>query len=96
MDWNNTMARSGIGDNDGDGVRYANHLSIEFSLSEVALSFGQRSNAFSAPVIHTRIVSNPVDLVTIGHEIQATILRYERRYGRLPDPSGPGPGATRQ
>jgi hypothetical protein len=90
------MAGSGIRDEEGERGRYANHLSIDFSLSEVALSFGQRSNASSVPVIHSRIVSNPVDLVTFGHEIQATILRYERLYGRIPDATGPGPGATRK
>jgi hypothetical protein len=82
------MAGSGIGDERRKRGRYANYLSIELSLSEVALSFGQRSNASSAPVIHSRVVSNPVDLVTFGHEIQATIDRYERLYGRIPDTAG--------
>jgi len=95
------MPEPGDGHRQGDGGRaaagsYANHLTIEFSLSEVALRFGQRSDAAAAPVIHTRIVSSPVDLVTFGHEIQDTILRYERLYGRIPDGAGPGPGATRQ
>ncbi len=77
-------------------AQYANHLSIEFSMSEVALRFGQRADPSSPPVINSNIVSSPVDLISFGHEIQATILRYERLYGRIPDPSGPGPDATRQ
>ncbi|GEM_PF-6334839 len=74
--------------------RYANHLAIELSLSEVEFQFGQRSGPYAAPLIHTLVVSSPVHLVTFGRAIQATIARYETRFGRIPDGSDPSPGGS--
>ncbi len=65
--------------------RYANHLSVHFSLSEVELRFGQRSGADMGPLVHNLVVTSPVHLVTFGRAIQASIARYETRFGRLPD-----------
>ncbi len=92
---------TGSTEDSGDDVRlpaarYANHVSVEFALSEVALRFGQSADPSSAPVVQSHIVCSPVDLVTFGHEIQAAISRYERLYGHIPDATGPRPDATRQ
>ena len=73
--------------------RYANHLAVECSLSEVEFQFGQRSGPYAAPLIHSVVVSSPVHLVTFGRAIQATIARYETRFGRIPDGSDPASGA---
>ncbi len=72
--------------------RYANHLAVECSLSEVEFQFGQRSGPYAAPLIHSVVVSSPVHLVTFGRAIQATIARYETRFGRIPDGSDPSSG----
>lgn len=65
--------------------RYANHLSVHFSLSEVELRFGQCVNADTSPAVHSLVVSSPTHLVTFGRAIQASIAHYETRFGRLPD-----------
>jgi hypothetical protein len=76
--------------------RYTNHLVIDFVLSEVELSFGQRSDSGSAPDIHTRLVTTPVHLLIFGRTIQAMIARYQDRFGRIPDGSDPTGGDRRQ
>jgi hypothetical protein len=68
--------------------RYANDLSIEFSLSACELRFGQLAATGAAPAVHSRIVTSPVHLVTFGRVIQATIARYEARFGAIPDGGG--------
>ncbi|MGE0221998.1 MAG: hypothetical protein AB7F35_05120 [Acetobacteraceae bacterium] len=88
------------GSDDGTGAgrptrRYANHLAIDVTLSSVELRFGQRAAA-GEPEIHSRLVASPIDLVAFGHAIQASIARYERQFGPIPDGSEPGPGETRQ
>jgi len=65
--------------------RYANHLSVHCSLSEVELRFGQRAGSDTGPLVHSLVVSSPVHLVTFGRAIQASIARYETQFGRLPD-----------
>jgi hypothetical protein len=68
--------------------RYANDLSIEFSLSSCELRFGQHAASGGAPVVHSCIVTSPVHLVTFNRVIQATIDRYEARFGAIPDGGG--------
>jgi hypothetical protein len=80
------------GDRDADDAaglsrHYANHLGVEFSLSEVSLRFGQQHGPDAEPAIHTLIVSSPVHLAAFGRVIQASIARYETRFGRIPDSS---------
>lgn len=72
--------------------RYANHLAVDFSLSEVEFQFGQRGGPHIAPLIHSVVISSPVHLVTFGRAIQATIARYETRFGRIPDGADPASG----
>jgi hypothetical protein len=64
--------------------RYANHLAIKFSLSEVELHFGAGSPQWSEPRIHTLLVSSPVHLRTFGQAIQETIAQYESQFGLIP------------
>ena len=75
---------------------YANHLAIEFSLSEVELRFGQHAADRPEPSIHSVVVSSPVHIVAFCQAIQATIDRYESRFGRIPDQTDPGTSETRQ
>jgi len=65
--------------------RYANHLSVHVSLSEVELRFGEDAGSDGRPMIHSLVVSSPLHLVTFGRAIQAGIDGYETRFGRLPD-----------
>ena len=76
--------------------RYANHLAIAFSLSEVELRFGQRAADEPEPRIHGVVVSSPVHIVAFCQAIQATIDRYESRFGRIPDSTDPDISETRQ
>lgn len=65
--------------------RYANHLSVHVSLSEVELRFGDHASSGDTPQIHSLVVSSPLHLVTFGRAIQAGIDGYETQFGRLPD-----------
>jgi hypothetical protein len=84
---------SGSGDEgDAEGEmpvpRYANDLAVEFTLSTCELRFGQLSASGGAPVVHSRITTSPVHLATFGRVIQASIARYEARFGQIPDGGG--------
>jgi hypothetical protein len=80
------------GDGEGEGElparRYANDLAVEVSLSTCELRFGQRHGDGAAPQVHSRIVASPVHLATFGRVIQASIARYEARFGAIPDGGG--------
>jgi hypothetical protein len=82
---------AGNSDNENDSLvrRYANDLAIEVSLSTCELRFGQRAECGVEPVVGCRIVASPVHLATFGRVIQASIARYEARFGAIPD-SGAG------
>ena len=83
-------------DADDPPPHFANHLAIDFSLSEVELRFGQHAGLKQPIAVQSLIVSSPADLVLFGHAIRTTIALYESRFGRIPDASEPGPGDTRQ
>ena len=68
--------------------RYANDLAVEVTLSTCELRFGQRQGDGAPPQVHSRIVASPVHLVTFGRVIQASIARYEARFGSIPDGGG--------
>ena len=68
--------------------RYANDLAVEFSLSTCELRFGQCSPGGAGAAVHSWIVTSPVHLVTFGRVIQASIARYEARFGAIPDGGG--------
>jgi hypothetical protein len=76
--------------------RYANHLAVDFSLSEFALRFGQHAADKSEPVIHSVVVSSPVHIVAFCQEIRATIHRYESRFGPIPGSFNVDGSETRQ
>lgn len=69
------------------GLCYANELAVEFSLSRCELRFAQRGDD-GAVAQQGGIVTSPVHLVTFGRVIQATIARYEARFGAIPDGGG--------
>lgn len=81
---------AGNGDaEDAVAVRcYANDLAVEVSLSTCELRFGQRPGSGAEPVVQCRIVASPVHLATFGRVIQASIARYEARFGTIPDGGG--------
>lgn len=68
--------------------RYANDLAVEFSLSSCELRFGQLSAGGTEAAVHSWIVTSPVHLVTFGRVIQASIARYEARFGAITDGGG--------
>lgn len=80
----------GGGESDGTAPlrRYANDLAVEVSLSTCELRFGQRPGDAQGPFVHSCIVTSPVHLVTFGRVIQASIARYEARFGAIPDGGG--------
>ena len=84
-----TVGTSRSGDNGANWAgppprRYANHLAVEFSLSEFALQFGQHDPGQAEPVIHSIVVSSPVHVAMFCQEIRESILRYESRFGPIP------------
>jgi len=82
------MDSGGAGNGDpADGApvrRYANDLAIDFTLSTCELRFGQRRADGEEPSVHSCIVTSPVHLAFFGRVIQATIDRYEARFGEMP------------
>jgi len=72
---------------------YANHLGINFVLSEIELCFGQRFGAGDMVSPQAWLVTSPVHLVSFGALIQSAIARYEKRFGHIPDA---GLGIARQ
>jgi Protein of unknown function (DUF3467) len=63
---------------------YVNHISLNFTLSEVRIDFGQLFADSNAVRSQCRLVTSPVHLRRIGQEISATITRYETRFGTIP------------
>ena len=64
---------------------YANHLGIEFVLSEMELRFGQRFGAGDLVAPQSWLVTSPVHIVGFAATIQAAVARYESRFGAIPD-----------
>jgi hypothetical protein len=81
---------AGTGDAENSPLmqRYANDLTVEVSLSTCELRFGQRAGSGVEPVVGCRIVASPVHLATFGRVIQASVARYEARFGAIPDSGG--------
>jgi Protein of unknown function (DUF3467) len=71
--------------------RYANHVALEFSLSEVQLRFGQVFGP-GGFAVHSWLVTSPVHLVSFSRAIALTIADYESRFGRIPDGADADPG----
>jgi hypothetical protein len=92
-------SRGRVSDANGGGSpprRYANHLAVDFSLSEFALSFGQQVADQAEPVIHSVVISSPVHMAVFCQEIRASLLRYESRFGPIPGSLGANGNQTRQ
>jgi hypothetical protein len=81
---------AGKSDTENDSLlpRYANDLAVEVSLSTCELRFAQRAGSGAEPVVGCRIITSPVHLATFGRVIQASIARYEARFGTIPDGGG--------
>jgi len=73
---------------------YANHIEINFSLSDVEFCFAQNRGRDMPIVSHSWIRTSPVHLASFGHAISQAIAGYESRYGRIP--GNPDDGAPRR
>lgn len=67
---------------------YANHLEINFSLSDVVLCFAQNFGPDAPIVPHCWVRTSPVHLASFGQAISRAVAGYEGQYGRIPgDPN---------
>lgn len=64
--------------------RYVNQIDLSFSLSEVRIDFGQEFAELEQSLPQCRLITSPVHLRRIGHQISQTIDRYESRFGVIP------------
>ncbi len=62
-------------------ARYANYFQVGHNAFEFVIEFGQLYSEDTAPLLHTRVVTNPIyvkDLLTI---LQDALSQHERQYG---------------
>ena len=72
------------GGTDSAARHYVNHVDLSFTLSEVRIDFGQEFAESDVVRSQCRLVTSPVHLRRMGHEISATITNYESRFGIIP------------
>ncbi len=71
---------------------YTNSFSIETSLSEVCLSFGQAFQQVGQRHVHSRLVTTPVHLRRLANAVNGAVSEYEEVFGRIPDGDTPKAG----
>ena len=64
---------------------FVNHLSVNFSISEVELNFTQQGGAIVEDTARCALTTTPVHLVSFSKTIAQTVASYEQRYGRIPE-----------
>jgi hypothetical protein len=64
-------------------ARYANHFHVGHNAFEVVLQFGQFYEGNSQPVMHTRIVTNPVYALMLLDLLNKAMTEFEIRFGPI-------------
>jgi hypothetical protein len=64
---------------------YTNSFTIETSLCEVCLSFGQGFHQAGGRNIHSRLVTTPVHLRRLAKAVNGAVSQYEDAFGHIPE-----------